>query len=237
MRGLLGQSSLPIGEGLLLKPAPSVHTAFMRFPIDVVFTDRDLHVLKLVEWMKPWHIASARRAYVALELSAGEIARREIGIGDFLEVDDKPAFESGTIGRPPWMHAATERNGISSESRGASPTRVLLITTDRRFRAVAGALLARRECKVSIAERMVDVAQLAKREAADIVILDVGPTLTAAARESAQIELIEPPVTVVLVGDEDAGGLDALPVLPKWDAFEAMYEAIENVSGRSWIES
>ena len=34
MRGLLGRRTLPEGEGMLLRPAPSIHTAFMRFPID-----------------------------------------------------------------------------------------------------------------------------------------------------------------------------------------------------------
>ena len=45
MRGLLGRASLPAGEGLLLRPAGSVHTFFMRFPIDVVFLDRELEVV------------------------------------------------------------------------------------------------------------------------------------------------------------------------------------------------
>jgi hypothetical protein len=31
MRGLLGRRSVPAGAGILLGPAPSVHTAFMRF--------------------------------------------------------------------------------------------------------------------------------------------------------------------------------------------------------------
>jgi uncharacterized membrane protein (UPF0127 family) len=41
MKGLLGRRSLPSGEGILLKPASSVHMAFMRFAIDAVFLDRD----------------------------------------------------------------------------------------------------------------------------------------------------------------------------------------------------
>ena len=41
MRGLLGRRSLPGGEGILLEPAASIHTFFMRFPIDVVFLDKE----------------------------------------------------------------------------------------------------------------------------------------------------------------------------------------------------
>src|ERR1051325_378188 len=44
MKGLLGRRSLPPGEGILITPAPSIHTWFMRFPIDVVFLGRDLEV-------------------------------------------------------------------------------------------------------------------------------------------------------------------------------------------------
>ncbi len=40
-RGLLGRESLNASEGLLLSPCIAVHTAFMRFPIDLVFIDRD----------------------------------------------------------------------------------------------------------------------------------------------------------------------------------------------------
>ena len=57
VRGLLGRASLPSGEGILLRPASSVHTAFMRFPIDVVFLDRELRVLKVVPGLPPWRTA------------------------------------------------------------------------------------------------------------------------------------------------------------------------------------
>ncbi|MFL5864615.1 MAG: DUF192 domain-containing protein [Solirubrobacteraceae bacterium] len=88
MRGLLGRSSLPVGEGMLLMPAPSVHTAFMRFAIDVVFIDRDLQVVKIAPDVAPWRMASARRARHALELPAGEAARRGIEVGDVMVIGD-----------------------------------------------------------------------------------------------------------------------------------------------------
>ena len=47
LRGLLGRSGLSSGEGMLLRPAASIHTAFMRFPIDAVFLDRESRVLKV----------------------------------------------------------------------------------------------------------------------------------------------------------------------------------------------
>ena len=67
MRGLLGRSSLEPGEGMLFRPAGSVHTFFMRFPIDVVFCDRELVVLDVVRDLRPWRTAARRGAKVGIE--------------------------------------------------------------------------------------------------------------------------------------------------------------------------
>ena len=88
MRGLLGRSSLPAGEGILLRPASSVHMAFMRFPIDVVFLDRDGAVVKVVPELAPWRVAGARGARDAVELAAGEAARRGIRVGERLRLGE-----------------------------------------------------------------------------------------------------------------------------------------------------
>jgi uncharacterized protein len=81
MRGLLGRGGLASGEGLLLKPCGSVHTLFMRFPIDVVFLDRELSVVAVRPDLRPWRTAGARGAKVSLELAAGEAARLGIAPG------------------------------------------------------------------------------------------------------------------------------------------------------------
>jgi uncharacterized protein len=86
MRGLLGKRDLGSDEGVLLRPAGSVHTFFMRFPIDVVFLDRDGRVLRIAESVQPWRTAAARGAKAVLELRAGECARRGLLTGDVLEV-------------------------------------------------------------------------------------------------------------------------------------------------------
>jgi uncharacterized protein len=82
MRGLLGRSSLPSGQGILLRPASSVHTFFMRFPIDVVFLDGDLSVVEIAADLRPWRGAGKRGARAVLELPAGECARRSLAVGD-----------------------------------------------------------------------------------------------------------------------------------------------------------
>jgi uncharacterized protein len=84
MRGLLGRRDLPSGEGVLLKPASSVHMAFMRFPIDAVFLDRDLRVVRIASDLKPWRAAGSRGAKAVLEIPAGEAGRRGLSVGDRL---------------------------------------------------------------------------------------------------------------------------------------------------------
>ena len=62
MRGLMGRKYLRQGEGMVLRPGWSIHTAFMRFPIDVVFLEWDLTVMDVVEGLKPWRAAGRRRS-------------------------------------------------------------------------------------------------------------------------------------------------------------------------------
>ena len=86
MRGLLGRSSLAPDEGILLRPAGSVHTAFMRFPIDVVFVDREGEVLRIAEALPPWRTASARGAKAVVELAAGAAASAGLAPGERLSL-------------------------------------------------------------------------------------------------------------------------------------------------------
>jgi uncharacterized protein len=87
MRGLLGRDGIEPGAGLLIKPTNSVHMFFMRFPIDVVFLDRELVVRKIVEALAPWRLAGCRGAKAALELRAGEASRRGLTLGEKLVLE------------------------------------------------------------------------------------------------------------------------------------------------------
>jgi hypothetical protein len=87
MRGLLGRSNLPQGEGILLRPAGSIHTFFMRFPIDVVFLNEEGVVVEVVPRLQPWRAAGVKGARSVLELSAGEAESRGIEVGSKLQFD------------------------------------------------------------------------------------------------------------------------------------------------------
>jgi len=101
MRGLLGRRGLESGEGLLLKPAGSVHTFFMRFPIDVVFLSREGDVLKVARALPAWRLAGARRAKAALELGADEAERRGISVGTRLDLTVLAGSDSGPAANHP----------------------------------------------------------------------------------------------------------------------------------------
>jgi uncharacterized membrane protein (UPF0127 family) len=94
-RGLLGRSGLEPGDGMLIDAAPSVHTFFMRVPIDVVFLDRDWRVVRVVHRLRPWRVAGARRAVAALELPAGAAAEAGIEEGDVLSLEEPAAGGNG----------------------------------------------------------------------------------------------------------------------------------------------
>lgn len=88
--GLMGRRGLAEGAGLLLKPSSSIHTAFMRFPIDIVFLSRSLRVVKVVPEMKPFRVTVAfGSAHSALELNAGAAARAQVEKDDQLAVIDE----------------------------------------------------------------------------------------------------------------------------------------------------
>ena len=78
-RGLLGRDSLDPSAAMILAPCFSVHTVFMRFPIDVAFVDRDGYAVKIVRRMVPWRLAAAPRAQAVIELAAGGLEHVMVG--------------------------------------------------------------------------------------------------------------------------------------------------------------
>ena len=85
-RGLLGRDGI---EGaLLLRPARSVHSIGMRFPLDVAWCDRELQVVRVVR-LAPYRMTrSVLRASAVLEAEAGSFARWNLAVGDQLELQD-----------------------------------------------------------------------------------------------------------------------------------------------------
>jgi uncharacterized membrane protein (UPF0127 family) len=89
-KGWLGRTSAPAGEAMWIEPCEAVHCFFMRFPIDVLFLDRDLQVISLRRAVRPWRIAVCLRAHMVIELPEGTIDATGTVAGDRLAVH-KPA--------------------------------------------------------------------------------------------------------------------------------------------------
>jgi uncharacterized membrane protein (UPF0127 family) len=92
-KGLLGRESLDPAAALILVPCFSVHTAFMQFPIDLLFVDRDGEVVRVVRNLEPWRIAASWAAHAVVELAAGVIGLDDVRVGDrlYLSAEHAPA--------------------------------------------------------------------------------------------------------------------------------------------------
>lgn len=101
-RGLMLSRPLTLNQGLLITRCSSVHCAFMRYAIDVVYLDDQGRVTKCVRQLRPWHASVSStgkdsqgkpyaRAAHTLELAAGSIDRLHIRPGDQLDHPHWPA--------------------------------------------------------------------------------------------------------------------------------------------------
>jgi hypothetical protein len=75
------------GQGLWISPSRGVHTFAMRFPIDVVYLDRERFVVHVEEELKPWRLAAIRiQATSVLELPIGTIRESKTTLGDQVDI-------------------------------------------------------------------------------------------------------------------------------------------------------
>lgn len=85
--GLLNRSSLDEDEGLLIKPCNSIHTFFMKFPIDAIFLDRNGVIVSVAADLQPWRLAfSMLKGFMVLELPAGKIGKTTLKQGNLIKL-------------------------------------------------------------------------------------------------------------------------------------------------------
>ncbi len=114
-RGLMLRRGMASGEALLIEPSASIHTAFMRFPIDVVFLDREKRVVKVAENVRPFR-AVLSRGHSALELSAGSAGKANIAEGDRLVIVDQTATDHVKDQSPATVSAKQENARLTHVS-------------------------------------------------------------------------------------------------------------------------
>ena len=82
-RGLMGRGRLGPGEGLAIPQCPSIHTSWMRFPIDVMFLDRENRVVRVFENVKPFRVRlGGKAAESVVEAASGVIRTSSTQPGD-----------------------------------------------------------------------------------------------------------------------------------------------------------
>jgi len=82
--GLLKHRRLEPGEGLWISPCESVHTFFMKFPIDLVYLDKHRKVRKVRNAVPAWRVSACLVAESVLELPAGRAQQTGTRAGDML---------------------------------------------------------------------------------------------------------------------------------------------------------
>ena len=178
----------------------------MRFPIDVVFLDRELGVIAVREGLKPWRVAGRRKAKHILELRSGEAARRSVGAGARLRL----------------IEPASAPVAATSRSNGDGAIRVLVGASDRRFLRVASFLLGRNGFAVSGATRFADVMDAVESGRTDVVVLDASGPERWTVRAAAVLGHNDVAVAVLVVADDVEGSPGALP---KWGSFDRLVDA------------
>jgi len=74
------------GEGLLLDRCYGIHTFGMRFPIDVLFLDKDLHVIRAVKALPPYRTCAVKKSVYVLEVPVGAIEASRTAEGDQIQI-------------------------------------------------------------------------------------------------------------------------------------------------------
>ena len=85
--GLMGRKSLEEGDGLVIRPCESIHTFWMRFPIDVIFVDVNDRVTRLFPAVPAWRMKlGGRHADTVIEMPPGVIAASKTEKGDRITI-------------------------------------------------------------------------------------------------------------------------------------------------------
>jgi uncharacterized membrane protein (UPF0127 family) len=85
-RGLLGRDDFT--GALVFRKCRQVHTAGMRFAIDVAFCDADERVIR-ISTLRPWRVSPVVwRSRLVIEAESGAFERWSLRVGDRVEVKE-----------------------------------------------------------------------------------------------------------------------------------------------------
>ena len=84
--GLMFKKNISVEEGMIFYYTSSIHTCFMRFPIEVVFLNRDMEAIKVYHKLKPFRLAGTLKCYCIIEMLSCKIHEKAVDVGDVLEI-------------------------------------------------------------------------------------------------------------------------------------------------------
>jgi len=217
VRGLLGRRRLEPGEGMVLRPSWGIHTAFMRFPIDVVFLDADQVVLKIAAELPPFRTVSCRGAREVVELSAGECARRGLETGDRVAWASRTAAElRADRGRP-----------LLDDNPDEPRARVLVASADARFVKLARFLLGGRDLEVDQLNAPERLPDLVAETDVDLVVLDGGNKVADGLRMANAARARRPEMPIVIAADTGGRTPSGVRVFDRWNETEELLLDVE----------
>lgn len=85
LRGMIGRRFDGF-DALVFPRCWSIHSWFMRIPIDVLFLDRDNTVVGVFADLQPWRTATVLRARTVIEFPADRLRQTPARIGDRCEL-------------------------------------------------------------------------------------------------------------------------------------------------------
>ena len=217
MRGLLGRKYLRQGEGMVLRPGWSIHTAFMRFPIDAVFLDADQVVIRVEHEVGPWRTVSCRGAREVVEMAAGECRRRG------LEVGDRVAWASRSA-----ADARVERGTGEFEEDDDEPrARILVASRDPRFLRLARFLLGGRDLEVEELTHSGTPSGSDPRPRRRPRVLDGADAVAEALRTANATRARRPEIPIVIAADTGGKSPSGVRVFDRWNETEELLLDVE----------
>ena len=86
IKGLIGQNELPAGSCLWIPASPGIHTFFMKFPLSLVWTDKNFHVTDIRPSVKRGKMVwGALGSWHVFEFQEGGVSLEQVRKGDVLE--------------------------------------------------------------------------------------------------------------------------------------------------------
>lgn len=85
--GLLGQKDISKDFALWISPCPSIHTFFMKFPIDVIFADKNLKIVSIFHSVPSGRVLwGGLKSHSVFEMKANQLKNHQLNKGDQLYV-------------------------------------------------------------------------------------------------------------------------------------------------------